>query len=486
MPLIPLPIGKGTNLDIDATTAHDGVAVAYYNMWLDRASGIHTFPGVEEYDDTETGVGVNTFEYFSSAFETRLTVSNGRVWAQYANNGVRVELTGSGLTAGVPPTFCEDSANIFVAADSSIYRIDGGAMTALGGNSPTNVTSLIYHGGFMIANGPDIAGDVVYSDDKTNSYALWEVYNNESKPDRLQTLLMVDSQFIYNIGPETLEVTYLGGNPANPFEVNRGRLSSFGTLAKYSPVYDGESVRYLSKVGGRRAIIENTGGNSTVIDGPITIPLEEMERVDDAYGFMMAFKGQNFYVLHFPSANIEVNEQTWPAITLAWHIQKKEWLILAKWDADSGQWEAYRGGCFLYIEQWNIRLIGSRNSGKTYKMYENEAIDYTFEPVFLHRWRNDNSKEWGAYRKISLGLPGNYVRPQDQTQCGQYRNRQHEFVYSDMTDAGEIYRAAIVTGNINHQNDTTKRSNYYRYNIKRGTNEFVLNTITEDVDYLSR
>ena len=481
----PLPIGSGSNLDIDQTTAHDGVGVAYYNMWVDRAAGIHTFPGLTEHDDTGMGVGSDVYEYFSKTFNTRITVSGGRVWAQYSQSGARVEVTGGSLSIGVPPTFCEDSDNIFVAADSKIFRIDGSAMTVLGGNSPDHVTSLVYYGGFMLANGPEVAGDTTYSDDKETNYELWEVYNNESKPDRLQTLLLVDSQFIYNIGPESLEVTFTGGDPANPFELNRGRLSPFGTIAKYSPVYDGESIYYLSEITQSRKIVKNSGGVPSIISFPVDVPIEQFERVDDAYGFIMAFKGQNFYCLTFPNANATVNEQPYTSITLAYHIQRQTWVILARWDALNGEWSAYRGTSFLFIEPWNLRLVGGRD-GKTYRLYDDITVDYDNESVFQHRWRDDNSKEWRNPRTVSLGTAGEYRRPPDQTQCGQYRNRQHEISYSDMTDAGEIFRAAIISGNVNHQADVTKRSNYYRYNVKRGTNEFIINTISEDVDFLRR
>lgn len=481
----PLPISSGSNLDIDQTTAHDGVGVAYYNMWIDRAAGIHTFPGLIERDDTGTGIGSDVYEYFSKTFNTRITVSGGRMWAQYSKGGARTEVTGGSLSVGVPPTFCEDSDNIFVAANSKIFKISGATMTALGGNSPDKVTSLVYYGGFMLANGPELAGDVTYSDDKETNYELWEVYNNESKPDKLQTLLLVDSQFIYNFGPDSLEVVYTGGDPSNPFEVNRGRLSPFGTIAKYSPVYDGESVYYLSEIAQSRKVVKNTGSSPSLISFPIDIPIEHFERVDDAYGFIMAFKGQNFYCLTFPTANATVNEQPYTSITLAYHIQRQTWAILAKWDTINGTWDGYRGKSFLFIEPWNLRLIGG-NDGKTYQLYDDTAVDYDTEKVFQHRWRDNNSKEWRNPRTISLGKAGEYKRPPDQTQCGQYRNRQHEISYSDMTDAGGIFRAAIVSGNINHQADVTKRSNFYRYNVKRGTNEFIINTISEDIDYLRR
>lgn len=486
MPLKPLPIGNGTNLSVDQTTVHDGSAVAYVNFYQDAGAAIRTIPGNELVDDVGTGTGVRTFNHFSGLTNSRYIVSNGRIWVQTSYNGVLTEITGGALTPNVRPTFAEDSANVFVAADSLIYKISGATMAALAGNSPDHVTSLLYIGGFLMANGPEIAGDVVYSDDKANGYATWEVYNNESKPDRLQTLILVDSQFIYNIGPETCEVTYLGGNPTNPFEINRGRLSAFGTIAKYSPVYDGAKVYYLTKAGDSRKIVENSQGVATTISFEIDPPLDGFERVDDAEGFMLSFRGQNFYCIHFPSANCEIIEQQWQAITLAFHLQTKKWIILARWDAIDGQWEAWRGGDFCFIEPWNLRLIGDRNSGKTYRLYDDKTVNYDTEKIIQHRWRNDNKKEWGNYRTISIGKAGEYKRPGDQTQGGQYINRQHEFVYSDFTDAGEIFRAMIWSGNINHQADVTKRNTYYRYNCKRGTNEFVLNTISEQFDYLKR
>jgi hypothetical protein len=482
-----LPISIGSNLDLDATSAHDGTSVACFNCYADRSGAVRTIPGLQLHDDTASG-GTNVYEYYSKSFDTRVTVSKGRVWVQHTVTGTRTEYTGSGLVAGVPPTFAEDATHIFVAANSSIYKIDTVleklvALTA--GNPPTAVTSLLYHLGYLIANGPEIAGDTTYSDDKLNGYALWEVYNSESKPDRLQTLLLVDSQFIYNIGPESLEVTYVGTNATNPFELNRGRISSFGTMAKYSPVYNGEAVYYLSEVTQSRKIVQNTSGSCKIISFPIDVPIEQFERVDDAEGFIMAFRGQNFYVLHFPTANSIIAEQYWNAITLAYHIQKEAWFILAAWDTTTATWSAYRGGSFLYIEPWNLRLIGSRTDAKTYSMYESDAVDYTSDPIMTHRWRSDNNKEWSNPRRIALGHPGDYKRPPDQHQCGMYRNRQHEFAYTDMTDAGSVYRASLITGNVHHGSDTTKRSNFYRYNIKRGDNGFILNSITEDVDILA-
>jgi predicted DNA-binding protein (MmcQ/YjbR family) len=484
----PLPIGASSNLDGDATSAADGVAVAFYNLWFDRMNSIHTIPGLIEHDDTGEA-NSPVYNYFSKTFGTRVIVCNGKVWTQTAKDGALTEITDGTLSPNTPPCFCEDTASIFVAADSKIYKVST-TLVPLAGNSPDRVTSMIYHGGFILANGPEIAGDVTYSDDKVNGYALWEVYNNESKPDKLQTLVLVDNQWIYNIGPETLEVTFFGTNPDNPFGANPGRISSFGTIAKYSPCYDGQSLYYLTEIAQSRKIVQNVAGAVQTISFPIDVPIEQFERVDDAQGFIMAFRGQNFYCLHFPTANTEINEQYFPEITLSYHIQKRAWIILSRWDSEDAQWKAYRGCSFCYIEAWNLQLVGGRD-GKTYRMYSDKTIEYEGESFLTHRWRDDNKKEWSNPRHVSLGKAGDYKRPPDQTQCGIYLNRQHEFSYTDFTDAGEMFRACIVSGQINHQIDVTKRSNFYRYNVKRGVkgtnaNEFIINTISEDVDALRR
>jgi hypothetical protein len=474
-----LPIGNGVTLDINESSAHDGTAISFINAYTDRGGAIRTMPGCAEYLDTGAG-NSSVWSYYSANLGILVIVSGGRIFTQSSQGVPLVEVVGASIAADYPPTFAEDANNVFVAANSKIHSISGAVAIVLGANSPRNVTSLVFIGGYLMAKGDEatggVAGDTHYSDDKANGYASWEVYNNESRPDALMSLVVAYEQ-IYNIGRTSLEVSYIDGTV--PFSVNKNAAQHFGTMAAHSVAFDGENIYYISEVASSRKIIQLSGGGSPqVISFPIDVPIESFERVDDAQGFIVAWRGQNGYAVTFPTANATVDEQFWSSITLFYHIQSKAWFILGKWNPEEAAYGPYRGVSFTYVEPWGLRLIGGRD-GKLYKLQDTEGEEYEEAPVFLHRWRDDGAKEWKIARNVSLGLPGQYVQHPAIRQCGTYRDRQHQFIFSDMTDAGEIFRAAVKTGHISHKSPAKKVSVMYRYNIQCGKPEFVLNGVVE-------
>jgi len=482
-----LPIGAGVNLDADDSTVQDGSAVAYYNCYLDRLNAVRRVPGMIQYADL--GVTGEVFKYYSKAHSMLILVCSGRVWRQTAKDGALDELTGGSFTAGTPPSFAEDGEFIFFVANSQINGIDpASTVITVGPTTPRNVTSLVYIGGYLVCNGDvnigtPVAGDTHYSDDKAGGYAIWEFYNNQSNPDGLQALLVANEQ-VYNIGASSLEVTFIDGTV--PFSVNKNVSQKFGTMAPYSAAYDGANIYYLSEADNSRAVLLFPGGGSPqIISFPVDIPIESFETVSDARGYTIAFKGQHFYVLDFPSAAAVVDDQLWTGITLAYHVQGQRWLILGRWDSTEGIYDKYRGCSFCYVEPWGLRLVGGRD-GKAYKLYDDETIDYDVRPTYLHRWRDDGKRSWGNARQIDLGKPGDTTRVSTQTQCGMYRLRQHQFVFSDQTDAGEIFRLELKTGNISYGIAAQKTSAFYRYNVKRGSNDFVLNGIEEEIQKRGR
>jgi len=479
----PLPIGNGVTLDINDTSAKDGVSISFINAYTDRAGAIRTVPGCTEYADTGAG-NVPVWSYYSTDLEILVIVAGGRIFTQTAQDGELIEASGATISSSSPPTFTEDADNVFLAADSVIYKLDGAAATAVP-NSPLHVTGLAYVGGYLKVKGERVhgavAGDTHYSDDKANGYSAWETYNNESRPDALMSIVVAYEQ-IYNIGRTSLEVSYIDGTV--PFSVNKNAAQHFGTMAPYSVVFDGESLYYLTEVAKSRKIIQLAGGGSPqIISFPIDVPIEKFERVDDAQGFIMAWAGQNGYAITFPTANAVVDEQYWTGITLFYHLQSRAWIILGQWDAESGTYGPYRGVSFTFVEPWGLRLIGGRD-GKLYRLKATDDWDYAYEPEFLHRWRDDGAKEWRNARQVSLGLAGQYAQFPSIRQCGAYRSRQHQFIFSDMTDAGEIFRASIKTGHISHKVPNKKSAAMYRYDVQCGQPEFVLNGVVEQFDIL--
>lgn len=483
----PLPIGTGSNLDISDTSAGDSAAVSFMNAYVDRANAVRAVPGCAAYADT--GINGETYGYYSVFHGVLLVFCNGQAWVQTEVNGALAALTGVSLTAGVPVAVAEDGSTIFFAADSVIHKCTPGNPAVSTIAALVNVTSLVYVGGYLMARADlavgNVSGDTHYSDDKANGYAAWEVYNNESRPDSLQALVVAYEQ-IYNIGRETLEVSYIDGTV--PFSVNKNAAQHFGTMSRYSVAFDGESIYYLSQVAESRKVIHLQGGGApSIISFPIDIPLERFERVDDARGFIFSFEGQNGYAITFPTANAEIDETYYAAVTLFYHLQRKEWILLGKWNAEQGRYEAYRGVSFCYAEPWGLRLVGGRD-GKLYKLVESgyAAGDYDSEYVILHRWRDNGNREWRIAKTVSTGKLGEYrSKPLRRGPNGSYYTRQHEIAYVDYSDAGDVFRAAIRTGTVSHGTKSKgKRSTLYHYNIERGKGRFVLNGIEEELDML--
>lgn len=489
MPTGKIIFGGGTTLDVDDMSVGDGMGVSFYNCYLDRSGSIRRFPGLTLEHDLGIG-NYKVYAYFSKIHNLLVIVSKGRLWT-LTNGGVPVELTGSVLEIDVKPAFAEDGTSIFVAANSAIqyFALGDVALSTVGGNSPTNCWTLAFAFGYLLANGNEVAGDTTYSDDVANNYATWEVYNNETSPDVLQSLIVQSNEYVYNIGTQSIEVTYQSGDASNPWALNPGRIMSFGTMARYSPAYDGQNIFMLSETTeSRKVLVFPGGGSPEIISFPIDLPIENFESVADAEGFVMGFKGQNFYCLRFPSANTTIDEQPFEEITFAYHLQAKAWYVLAAWDIVNGDWKEWRGVDFTYAEPWGKQYVGGRD-GKLYSFYDDNTIDYSVEYLLTHRWRNDGNKTWNLPRIISLGTSGEYTRPSEQRQCGVYHSRQHELTYSDSTDAGETFRLAIKSGNVNHGTVSRgKRNHRYIYNVKRGTNDFVIDKtgIEEDFEFLRR
>jgi len=49
-----------------------------------------------------------------------------------------------------------------------------------------------------------------------------------------------------------------------------------------------------------------------------------------------------------------------------------------------------------------------------------------------------------------------------------------------------MFRAVVKTGWISRGTDATKQAAFYRYNVKRGSNELIINGISEEFKVLRR
>jgi hypothetical protein len=475
MPQIPLTFGP-MDLESDQSSRKDNVLAHLYNGYRVGQS-IHMWPDAVEYCDL--GTGVDVFNWYSVLHSVHYAVSNGRLFR--VAGGVATEITGATLTVGAVPSFTEDGFFVYVAAASNIHRITGDTAEALEGQAPINVHSITYLSGFLVAQGDDAEGnprpgDFWYSDtigdDGIPTYTEWSVENNASKPDALKAIIATSDDTLYAVGTESVDVNSISGDAAAPFTANKPASQSFGTPARHSVSWDSESIYMLAVIGGNRQIIRLVGGRTPEIIGfPVGVPVNEIADVSDARAFLMGFRGQTFYIITFPTANVSIDDSYQESLTLAFSTRAQEWYIIGDWSDQKGQFGAYRGNFFTYDR--STRYIGG-NDGKIYTLaLEESRIE---EPVFTHKWRNDSNLEWSSGRVLSLGLIGQRRQPLKSRRCGRYYKRQDELVFAN----GDT-RMTIRTGWRSWGSNVWKVSRMYVYDVKRGDTGIVFNGIEEDV-----
>lgn len=474
MPAINLRIGP-MSLEGDATAKGDSVMAHLYNGYrgssTDGSQTIQSIPGYQEFCDLGTGNATIDGDYYSILHGVRIAVSAGRAW-KIATDGTKEELTGVVLTAGTPVSFTEDETSIGFCAKSAINWFDPTTttVTQLGGQAPVNCTHLAYLKGYLVALGDDVAGggipgDVWYASSVT-SYATWSVFNNMARPDGVSAVFATFRE-IYAVGRETTEVSYATTDPSAPFASNDGATQPFGTQAPYSVAFDGQSIYYLTTIGGNRRVCRLAGGREVqLLSFAVDVPIDVPPSITDARGWIQSWQGQTFYVLQMPTTQLNIDNQIHKGITLVFNIKLNEWYIWYEWDSINAECKRYPADTFLYVEGIGRRFIGYQgklweqteatlkfnttpirmrirtgnrswgklalkiSNGYRYNIKRGATGDIA-EPNMIHRWRNDSDAEWKIGRVKSLGAEGSRTLNLSSTQCGRYRTRQDEFIFPD-------------------------------------------------------
>lgn len=481
MPRIPLAIGQ-MDLESDQSSRRDTVMAHIINGFRVGTS-YHMWPDHAEFCDLgEVG---NVYVWASTLHNVKFAVCAGKLF-RIDGEGAKTQITGTALSLNTPPAFTEDAHSVFIAAGSPIYRISGDSATAIpGGQAPVNVTSLAFLSGFLVANGDDpagggLAGDFAYSDtqgeDGIPTYETWSYENNASKPDALQGLIATPDDYLYAIGTESVDASYISGGTDNPFASLKSAAQPFGTPERFTIAYDSQAIFFLSVIQGNRQIVRLVGGRTPQIIGfPVGVSIQDAD-ISGARAHIVGYRGQSFYLITFPQANVTIDDLFFSSLTLAFNVRAEEWAIVGEWDAANGQYSAYSGQSFAY--DGAVRYIGG-NDGKICTFRDENRVD---EPLMLHRWRNDGRLEWGNARTISLGTIGDRIGPKKQRQCGRYYKRQDEFVF-----ANGNRRMSIRTGWRSWGKDSSEKiSQEYAYDVKRGDLGVVFNGVEEEIKVVGR
>lgn len=335
----------------------DGIAQSLKNGWIDQDSSYRKWPGLTVFGDF---TGANPVQgIYEDAGGNVVAICNGAV-AKVASNGTLTAGASTGVGTTALASFCEDGANIFVANGGSIYKITYAvpSYAALTGNAPTNASKLTFQDGFVIAAGGTVVGDVTFSDDKAGNYTAadsWEVFNCEALADACNNVLCKWGE-LNAFGTKSLEVNYNSGSLTGPWMRSNAPILMNGLAAPNSLVVIGDTMYWLTIMDRMFRIVRYVGRQIEVVSGPYDGVLQDLTSPSTARGFAVAWKGNPFYLIDFPSDNL----------TIAYNLTTNTWSQIGLYSG--GVYTGWIGNCATYVDGWKKQLVGSRYGGKIFTL----------------------------------------------------------------------------------------------------------------------
>jgi hypothetical protein len=300
-----------------------------------------------------------------------LTLRNGAataVLAKLNSTGTATTLTQSGATLAntTLPTWADGpvsgSPRQFVANGGRIFWVNmvGNTATAITtGNAPNSVSHIGFAKTYLISNGlisGGLVGDTNFSDDSSavppyGAAGSWELFNNEQLPDACDGLI-IDHDEIVAWGSHSAEVSYNDG--VTPWAVLDGGYYPHGIVNSYTVVNMGTTLYFLGWFDNEPHVVRINQRQPQILSTPYDPILKGFSTFADARAWSVAYKGQAFYVLSFPTDNY----------TLVYNPTFNEWYRWSTYAAGSHlEWNI---NAALYVRGWNKSLIGDKTDAKIF------------------------------------------------------------------------------------------------------------------------
>lgn len=216
---------------------------------------------------------------------------------------VSASSAGTHTVAGTIPgtarcTFADDGTNLFICTAGSVYQYDGATISQV---TDTNIDGSI---------AVDILNNqFIYT--KPNLFIISDVGDGssasglnaaqaEAQPDDLVRAYVFD-ETVYMLGTRTIEEWYNSGAGSPPFARIVGQVHDVGLDALHSVANTDEYMYWLGD--DARVYRLRSGSLDAISNIGVSNAIEGYIATDDAIGYTATFQGQNFYFLHFPTAN---------------------------------------------------------------------------------------------------------------------------------------------------------------------------------------
>lgn len=445
------------NQNVDSTSLTDNLEVIN-DGYRDEFGAIHRRPGYELLCDLAYNYAIDGMYWWSIA-QAVIIVANGKVFKVSTKTGTFSEIPGVTLLAGIRVIFAElyytSTPLVFMANGGKIAYTDGASVAYVADeHAPTQVSHIVEFNTFLIANS---VGTPTFYFSNPNDPLTWDAtdnYDAEVSTDNIECIYVAGGR-LYLLGKRSIETWYNSGTAGDPFI--RRLSSTYVEDGIYSPytisLLDGKLV-FLNK---KRKMVKIEVDESTVISQAYDKVFQGIEYANDAYSENISIDGRDFFITTFKSANKTI---VYDYTLNSWY----EWSYLN----DSIR-DRFIANAYCYAQDWNMHLIGDRNTGKIYKLstdiynddstsistlirtgHINHGSDMLIKPCLgllirikrgvglssdhyktaklRIRWRDDGKPTWSAWKEIDLGAVGDtsFDIHVLKGRGGRYRSRQYE------------------------------------------------------------
>ena len=367
-----------------------------------RVASLHPVPGLKEWTNTTEESSVREIFRFSS---TKL----------YAVIGIKVfSITAGGVFAEIPGTLNNNSGRVQIVSngtqvlildltDGRGYVIEDDILTEIADADFPISSSLTYQDGYAIVGEKgtkrfcistiDVDSVAAYS---ASDFTRWDTLESELAEGLNSSLLAIvsDHDELWTMGSDKIGFYYDSENPDFPFTKTQHPFQEVGLGAVASIVQLDNSLFWLDDWNNiRRA----DGYTPVIISTPeISSHLEGFGDTSSALAFGHRYKGQSFYCITFPIANVTY---CYDVSTKIWHLRSTGIL--------GGRWKA---NCYAFFNRKH--LFGDYQAGKIY-----ELDDTLFEDAAVRTVRyTDSQRRRVRYNRLELHIltgVGNNVAPGD-------------------------------------------------------------------------
>lgn len=362
-----------------------------------------------------------------------------------------------GLRGTGRPVFSETEALLVLAGGSLIQKVelDGNVSSRLGG-SPPDSTHVIAIASRLAVNDLDLdRSKIVYSGVAagTLTYAGHEQWSTgiglagfisaEGRPDPI-VALHENTNEIFAFGSTTLQV--FAPDPTLTFAPVASR--EFGCSAPYSVVKSDQQFMWLDD---RRRFVISDARSHDVISDPIKQTLDDLERVDDCFGYRVVMGPLDAIVWTFPTGGVSFCFQ-----------KGSGW---SQWQGWNGNWTQFAATAHFHRSDLNKNVVGLEDgriaelsfasqtdlgdpiNASVTSGYENRATDNLKHciavrvalrrgesqsatgPIAWLTWR-DRPGAWQGRIPVSLGRSSDTEIVVSFRSLGTYRRRQWGFEFT--------------------------------------------------------